>query len=307
MGRGAKELCAMLITRSLANLTEEEEDIVVDYLEDLGISVDIDTHPKDLCITLLDKTMQKDIGRSVPLTAYSNKIMDKQKSVREEKEKKDNERRLLQDRERIERNLKLREKSLPGCIPEENINQNQSYSLIVNQELGIEVLPDNNLQYSAVISVPSNLYQNIYNKLSSPIIEFTSGKGKKGYARIKDYHAGEDIYISPLVGRILDIDNIGEAILRVCSYLPEIHFVNFTYYGSKEELDQMLPLLVKKLPKVINAFSYLSLGMVLRTMIDGKEVSIRVDNLEDEEKMPIFAGVLPFGDSDLKFDIEADN
>lgn len=35
--RNAKELCAMLITRSLKDLNDEEEEIVVDYLEKLKI------------------------------------------------------------------------------------------------------------------------------------------------------------------------------------------------------------------------------------------------------------------------------
>ena len=38
----AKSLCAMLITRSLKDLTEEEEEIVADYLHDMGVSVRCD-------------------------------------------------------------------------------------------------------------------------------------------------------------------------------------------------------------------------------------------------------------------------
>ena len=37
MSKNAKELCAMLITRSLKDLNEDEEEIVVDYLEKLRI------------------------------------------------------------------------------------------------------------------------------------------------------------------------------------------------------------------------------------------------------------------------------
>ena len=59
----AKELCAMLITRGVKNLTDEEEDVVVDYLESLGIQTNIDDSSKDMCLTLLEKSMQEDMGQ----------------------------------------------------------------------------------------------------------------------------------------------------------------------------------------------------------------------------------------------------
>ncbi len=307
MGRTAKELCAMLITRSLANLTEDDEDVVVDYLEDLGIEVDLDTHPKELCLLLLEKTMTKDMGGKVPITAYANKILDDKKVEQHIKDEKNKERKTKQDRERIERNLQERSRNLPGCVPEMNVIKNTEYSLIVDEELGIDMLPDNTLQYSSVVSIPSQLYQTIYRSLENPIIEITTSKGYKGYARITSYHDDNDaIYITPLVGKILNINNEAKAFLKVCKYLPPINYVGFTFYGIKEDLDRILSDLIIKLPKVINAFSYLSLGLVLKTFINEEEISIRVDTLEDTNKMPIFAGILPLGDLDLSFEIESD-
>lgn len=61
--RSAKELCALLITRGLKELNEEEEEVVVDYLEDIGVEVDLDAKPRDLCVALLEKVMTKDLGK----------------------------------------------------------------------------------------------------------------------------------------------------------------------------------------------------------------------------------------------------
>lgn len=305
MGRSAKELCAMLITRSLGNLDEDEEEIVVDYLEDLGISVDIDTHPKDLCVTLLEKTMVKELGRKVPLTAYANSVIKKEEEKKREKKARKKQRKLEEKRKEKEQDLKDKFKKLPGCIPEEDMSG--SYPVRVNEEVGIQVLPDNTLQYSAVVSIPSDFYQKIYNKLSNPVLEFNTFTGKKAFARINSYHEGQDILISPLVANILGIDKIGEVFLRVCSYLPSINHVKFTYYGNKEELEKILPDLTDKLPQVINAFSYLSLGIVLKTLLDDKEVLVRVDKIEDSDGMPVFAGLIPFGESDISFEIEDDD
>ena len=55
----AKQLCAQLVTRALQDLTEEEEEVVVDYLESAGISVDLDANPRELCTLLLEKLCKK--------------------------------------------------------------------------------------------------------------------------------------------------------------------------------------------------------------------------------------------------------
>ena len=47
--------------------------------------------------------------------------------------------------------------------------------------------------------------------------------------------------------------------------------------------------------------------MVLKTKINGKEIEVRVDKLEDKDDRPIFAGLIPFEVTDLPFEIVADN
>jgi hypothetical protein len=73
--KSAKELCALLITRALKDLGEEEEEVVVDYLESIGVEVDLDMKPRDMCIALLEKTMVKELGKKVPMTAYANSLI----------------------------------------------------------------------------------------------------------------------------------------------------------------------------------------------------------------------------------------
>ena len=73
--KSAKELCALLITRALKDLGEEEEEVVVDYLESIGVDVDLDMKPRDMCVALLEKTMVKELGKKVPLTAYANSLI----------------------------------------------------------------------------------------------------------------------------------------------------------------------------------------------------------------------------------------
>ena len=109
-----------------------------------------------------------------------------------------------------------------------------------------------------------------------------------------------------MVAFLLDIGQRDGGFLKLCSSMPDIAKAKFTFYGSREELDGVLQKLIEKLPSVINAFSYLSLGMILMTNIDGKEIHVRVDGLTDFDERPIFAGLIPFGSGDLPFDIEAD-
>lgn len=301
----AKRLCAMLITRALNDLNEDEEEIVVDYLEkNLKIEVPLNMKTKDMCLTLLEKTMIKELNKKVPITAYSNSILSsnddnkiKTSTVDTIKEK------------RISTQKNLENSKLPGCIPSNSPLNKTLYDLIVNPNIGIVKLQDDTSQYSAVVSVSQELYYSIFLTESNPILEINSSKGIKTFARISDEVHNEDnsrVYISPLVGTMLNISDVGAAFLKLCSSLPEIKKVNFTYYGSNEDLQKILPILISKVPSVINAFSYLSLGMILLTDIEGKEVQLRVDELIDIDENPIFAGIIRFGENDLPFDIEAD-
>ena len=308
--KNAKELCAMLITRSLKDLTEDEEEIVVDYLEDLKIKTKLTMKPRELCTLLLEKAMEKDYGnKKVPLSAYANSLLVKEKDLTEQKEKFLKESNIKIARTKSRLNLEKMSDKLPGClVNQQNIFSRNLYDILVDPELGIVELPDMTSQYTAMISLSKKLYETIFLTTETPIVEIRTNKGFKAYAKIATPHDNPDnvVYVSPLIAFILDISDKGGAFLQLCNSLPEIAHVKFTFYGNKEELNLILKDLIIKLPSVINAFSYLSLGMVLSTNINGKNVEVRVDSLTDKSDTPIFAGILPFEESDLPFDIEAD-
>lgn len=301
--RNAKELCAMLITRSLKDLNEDEEEIVVDYLEDLGIETDVDMKPKDLCYALLTKIKDE----KVPLTAYANSILnkEKEKSVKKIKERQDTD--LM--KKRINEKTILESSKLPGCVASENnVFSKNLYTLKSDPRIGIVNLDDGTAQYSSLISLSSDLYTKIFLDYSSPVIEITNSKGNKAYTRVGEPHDGssELILVSPLISTLLNFKGVDGGFVRLCIHLPEISKVDFTFYGNKTELNEILPNLINKLPSVINAFSYLSLGMVLKTKINGREIEVRVDKLEDIDSRPIFAGLIPFSEGDLPFEITPD-
>lgn len=298
----------MLITRSLKDLTEDEEEVVVDYLTNLGIDVDADASPKSMCVELLERLMAKELGKKVPLTAYANQI----KAAELEQAKVVALKRKDIMRNRVRTELEAKSAILPSCIDAKLGILSSTvipYDLMVDQELGLHQVDDstgeNLLQYSAVISIATDLYDKIFNQIDDPVIQITSFDGRIAYARISGSHVGraEVVYVSPLVAAIL---GAGEkprlkAFLKLCNSLPTIDNVKFTYYGSQAELNAILPLLIERLPGLINAYSYLSLGMVIQTTMDGSRV--RVDGLFDNQQRPIFAGILPFGSAELPFEI----
>ena len=303
----AKKLCSMLITRSLKDLNDDEEEIVVDYLESLGIRVKLDMSQKEICVSLLEKLMEKELGRRVPMTAFANKLITQE----EEQEKK---RSQLLEKRRIEKvrkdsQEKLASKTnLPACLKSDlKILSDKVYDLIIDPNIGIVSTKDGTSQYTAVISIPEPLYSKIFANMDRPILELKSSNGIRTYARIWEPHYSDSntIYISPLVASILNINKKGSAYVSLCSSIPTISKIDFTYYGSKSELNQDLPSLLEKLPSLVSAFSYLSLGMILVVDLDNREIQVRVDQLLDDDR-PIFAGVIPFSESDIPFDIEAD-
>lgn len=313
MSKSAKELCAMLITRALKDLDEDEEEIVVDYLEKIGIKTKLSMKPRELCTLLLEKTMEKEYGKKIPLTAYANNLLNKEQEASAarlaSKQKIIKEVDVKIRRSRSKQELENLSNKLPGClISESNIFSRHLYNLIIDPVLGIVNLEDGTSQYSAMISISQRLYENIFTVSETPIIEIRTNKGFKAYAKIAEPHEGSDtdVYVSPLIAYILNIKDSGMAFLQLCISLPKISHVKFTYYGNREELDKILSLLIVKLPAVINAFSYLSLGMILTTVVDGKEIEVRVDALRDEDERPIFAGILPFSETDLPFEIDPD-
>lgn len=305
----AKQLCAMLITRSLKDLSEEEEEIVVDYMDKLGIEVDLDMKPKQLCQLLLEKIMEKELKKKVPITAYANQLLGKETEKVEEKRQFLKQQELEKGRKNKERSLEETSRKLPGCaVSRSNVVAKTLYDLVVNPDLGIITMPDGTSHYSSVVSLSSDLYSNIFSETDAPVLEITSSKGNKAYVRISEIHEEPSniVYVSPLVGYVLGMEMRGGGYLKLCTSLPNISRAKFTFYGTKETLNAILPTLIAKLPAVINAFSYLSLGMVLVTDVEGKEVKVRVDELTDTDERPIFAGLVPFGEGDLPFDIEAD-
>jgi hypothetical protein len=312
--KSAKELCALLITRALKDLGEEEEEVVVDYLESIGVEVDLDMKPRDMCIALLEKTMVKELGKKVPMTAYANSLI-KPKEVKFV----DQEAARLEKR-REERNLarlklEKRANELPGCVfAGSNLVKKTLYDLETDPELGIVGLEDGSSQYTAAIAVSQRLYDAIFSEYENPVIEIVTGKGNRGYSRITAPHSGRDdlILVSPLVAGLLNFRGGKEGgFLKLCISLPEIKKIDFTFYGGEKELNENMKVIIEKVPNLINAFSYLSLGMVLTVDLAAegspmKEIQIRVDGLFDEDSRPLFAGIIPFGLGDLPFDIKPD-
>lgn len=305
----AKQLCAQLITRALKSLDEDQEEIVVDALEKLGIETDIDMSAKDMCVALLEKTMQQELGKRVPISAYANSLLTKGKEEAEEKATKTQRLDLANRRKQLKAQLEGKSSNLAGCIPNpERILSKNLYTVVVDPSIGIVELEDGTQQYTAVISLPTALYTRIFTSLENPVIEISTAKGNKAYARLTEPLETNDnvISVSPLVALIAGIKERDGAFLKLCASLPYIARARFTYYGTKAELNELLPNLIIRLPQVVNAFSYLSLGMLLLTDINGREVTVRVDELLDEDDTPIFAGLISPGEGDLPFEIESD-
>lgn len=319
----AKELCAKLMTRAIKSLSDEEEEIVVDYLEKkLKVKTKLNMKPQQLCTLLLEKTIEQELGKDkvgkVPITAYANTLLGKEQvaAVERKKARQEAEESEFRKQQLVEINMRRKlalekleneSKRLPGCIASDEDIFLPEYNIIVDNAIGISPLPDGTSVYSAQVAVPQSLYDRVFANNDDPILEFRNGK-HRAYARISAPHEFEAdiIYVSPLVGLQLMIEEVGNSNVNLCISLPRIGKAKFLYYGFKKDLINMLPTLIEKLPYVINAFSYLYLGMILVTNVEGKEIKIRVDGLYDEENSPIFAGLLQSTDADLPFEIDAE-
>ena len=308
----AKKICAQLITRALKSLDEDQEEAVVDYLESIGVSVDLDANPRDLCVLLLEKTIDEEIRKSPgspkpPLTAYANKLLGKETEIKKEKEEVTKAENIKRNRKNTELNLQAKSKSLPGCVPSDlQVFQKRLYEFLIDPEVGISSLPDGSSQYTATVAIPENMYSKIYEVENNPVVEISNSKGGKAYGRLT-LSVDEQIRVSPLIGLILSSPGAKDGgFMKLCSTLPYIANVKFVYYGGQKDLDEVLPVLNEKLPLVIEAFSYLSIGMVVTTSIGGKDVFLRVDELTDEDNTPIFAGLLPPGLSEIPYEISPD-
>ena len=309
MSKSAKELCSMLITRKLQELDEEEEDVVVNFLEDLGIEVELDTDNKTLCKLLLEKTMLEEIGKMVPLSAYANQILEKEVKVSEQKEKEKKLRQIKRKRENTKIKLEQQHNNLPGCVSDDNIISTKGlYDFVIDDQLGIKKLSDGDVIYTLVVSVSPELYKNIFLNVTNPILELTSAAGNRVYVRLTEPQniADKYILINPLVAKMLGLGDNKAGFVKVCINMPQITKIGFTYYGTQSELDENLPYLINRLPDIINSFSSLRLGLELDLSKNGKNIIVRVDKLEGENGIPIFAGILPLGVTDIPFDIDPD-
>ena len=311
--KSAKELCAMLITRAIKDLGEDEEEVVVDYLESIGVEVDLDMKPRDMCVALLEKTMVKELGKKVPMTAYANSLIKPiEKKVENFAEKELERKRELRRKARLE--LEKKAGVLPGCVlAGKNPLKKTLYDFQVDEELGIVPKNDGGFQYSAAISLSNNLYDKIFLEYENPVVELLTAKGFRGYSRVTAPHSGPDnlVYVSPLIAALLNFKDREGGFLKLCISLPEIKKVDFTFYGNNSDLKENLKTIIEKVPHTINAFSYLSLGMILTVDLaaegsPSKEVQLRVDALFDDEERPLFAGILPFAESEIPFDIKPD-
>lgn len=315
----AKKICAQLITRALKSLDEDQEEAVVDYLESIGVSVDLDANPKDLCVLLLEKTIEEEIRKSPdankmnkpPLTAYANKILGKESEVSKEKQQINQLEQVKRRRKISEADLQDKSNTLPSCVPSDvKIFEKRLYEFLIDPEIGIVQLADGTSHYTAKVAIPENMYLKIYENENNPVIEITNSKGYKAYGRI-ELSPDQNIRVSPLIGVILNyVGGKDAGFMKLCSTLPYIANVKFTYYGTQKELDEILSILNEKLPAVIEAFSYLSIGMVITTTVNSvsgtKEIYLRVEELTDDDNLPLFAGLLPPGLSEIPYEIFPD-
>lgn len=304
----AKQLCASLITRALKSLDEDQEEVVVDYLSSLGIDVDVDTKPKEMCLQLLEKTMAIELGKKVPMSAYANSVLDIENKKSEDKELALKTERIRHARQLKTEELEKRYNLLSQCRGP-SIFEKKLYTTITDENVGIIFNLDNTIQHSASISIHISLYEEIFKTMKNPVVEITSSRGKKSYARLDQPHDQPDrqtVYISPLLQNLLGANSHDGAFLRICTSLPTIKSVKFAFYGSQAELDPLLERLIQILPQAINLLSYMAIGLVINTNIDGKRVSVRIDELLDSNDTPIFAGLIAFGEVDVPMEIEPD-
>ena len=310
-GRNAKKLCSMLITRALKELNEDEEDVVVDYLYEIGVDVRQDQNSKQLCIALLEKTMKDEKGHLVPITAFANEILG---SSNERVEKIEKVEKKVDNRNKIETDLQSNKDDLTGCIVNDKmknrqvIDDSKFYEFQTDNSVGLMTSGPNSSIYTSGIALSQKKYETVFSHLENPILELYISKTKRAFARITNVHDRDDnlILISPLVSSILGASK-GACHVRICNSLRKIGSIKFTFYGTKKELDENMAQILEEVPLTINAFSYLSLGLVINTELNsGKKISLRVDQLLDENNTPIFAGLIPFGLTDLPFDVEPD-
>jgi hypothetical protein len=303
--KSAQEVCAMLLLRSIKTLNSEEEELIADYMADIGYEVTFDKDPRGLCQFLLEDAMQQELGHKAPMTAYAHSVIDAQAKVREERKKLDRLRELDKKRGAEKKRLASNEKKLPGCNINKSILKNVAHKLRFDEKLGYD---RDTGRHAAVVAVSSRLYNQIFLEIDNPVVELMALKtGKVCYARIAEAHEEADdvVYVSELVSDILGTKR-GDVVMKLCNSLPSVKHIDLTYYGTQAELDGVLEEVIQNLQVTINGFSYVFLGMELYVETKDGRKAVRVDGLYDDE-MPIFAGLIPFGENDVPFEIKPDD
>lgn len=317
----AAEVCARLLTRALKELTEEQEELVTDYLYSIGINIEADISSRDMCLVLLEKLMIDEYGNKVPVTAFANNILEKAKKASEIRAQQVKAQQITYNRALKEKELKQQTGNMLGCeISNTNIFSKIPYKLVIDPTIRTDVNRAEEAEgaYSAVILLSTNLYNELLLNFDSPLLEIVTLKGARAYVRVQGtYESSNDdhvIHITPLVAEILELDpNVksAQAFVKLCNALAEISFVEFRYYGTQEELNGVLQQIQEILPSIINRYSYLSLGMVFKLQIPDNigvlnQHEVRVDRIYDTNKDSIYAGIIPQGDVAIEFEIFPD-
>lgn len=314
----AKELCAKLITRKLSDLSPDEKEDVYYWLDDRGYDLNVDMSSRTLCSMLMQDLMKEEVekednikegmGRSVriPMTAYANKVLQEEKAKRKQREKLRKTQKIRQVRQQNVKELQNKIVELPGCIRDNSgVIGQRKYLALTEPNVGL--VNSQGTEYTAAfVTVPQNMYGQIFDKSDNPILEITAGSGIKTHARIEGPHDGSDdiIFVSVLIAQILQSQT--EVSLKLCVDMPIVKSINFTYYGTEKDLSKIEVELSEKLPEVINMLASLQLGMELQVALSSGIEKVLISELRDTQEREVYSAVLPLGLSEIPFEVKAD-
>lgn len=303
--KSAKELCARYITRQITELDEEEKDDIYYYLDDRGYEVTTETKPRQLCMMLMEDLIKKEGAGRIPITAYSHKIIQDLDRAREVRARKYAEAEEKAQRRRKIMELERSSSVLPGCVKDRSgIVPNVPYSFILDPAVGLIRDSEGQEVYKSLVNVPENIYMQIFTRgIDKPVLELSTPRGKKTYARIAGPHSGINnmLLLNFLTQEELGLREGDKIFMKLCVDMPEITSIMFTYYGTQEELNEILPELIVKLPKNINTMTSLKLGDEIH--VDNR-YTVRIDKLYSEGGEEVFSGIFPLGYSNVPFEIE---
>lgn len=300
MEKNAQELCSELLLNITKNLTDEEEELVVDYLDNIGIEVDLDVEQNKMCRMLFDSLTKKLPGR-VPVQALANKILDDRKIRLGENVETKTEESLEERRDKISDQLLTSGKTT--CVLDESniVPTNQMYKFITD-ELGITTESDYT-HYNAVVKLPIKLYEKIFFNVENPVLKITKfgGNHESTYVKINGYndkfYTNESI-VEPI--EITDITDDYKNRIIIDKHTPYISHVKFIYYGDKKELNKNL-LAIRNSLKENDVRSF----RVGSTVLADKGYKFMVGSIKDENNRNVSIGRIKYDMDDIKFDIES--